>query len=60
VQNGMHDWVESLLHFRDSQPAFSDGTQPDILYDATTGSICERAVRIMVAVQVIQTGSSSR
>lgn len=36
VQNEVHNWVEGLLHFRDSQPVFGDGGQQDILYNATT------------------------
>jgi neopullulanase len=36
VQADMHDWVESLLHFRESQPVFGDGIRQAILYDATT------------------------
>ena len=36
VQNEVHDWVQGLLHFRDSQPVFGDGGQQDIVHDATT------------------------
>ncbi len=35
-QNEVHDWVQGLLHFRDSQPVFGDGGQQDIVYNATT------------------------
>ncbi|MGC8550513.1 MAG: alpha-amylase family glycosyl hydrolase [Acidobacteriaceae bacterium] len=36
VQNEVHDWVQGLLHFRDSQPVFGDGGQQDIVHNATT------------------------
>jgi glycosidase len=36
VQNEVHNWVQGLLHFRDSQPVFGDGGQQDIVHDATT------------------------
>ncbi len=36
VQNEVHDWVEGLLHFRDSQPVFGDGGQQDIVFNTTT------------------------
>jgi glycosidase len=36
VQNEVHDWVQGLLHFRDSEPVFGDGGQQDIVHDATT------------------------
>lgn len=36
VENEVHDWVEGLLHFRDSQPVFGDGGQQDLVHNATT------------------------
>lgn len=36
VQNEVHNWVEGLLHFRDSQPVFGDVGQQDIVHNATT------------------------
>jgi hypothetical protein len=61
VQNEVHDWVEGLLHFRDSQPVFGDGGQQDIVHNATTlvyvraldlssGCRAGNADRVLVAV----------
>jgi glycosidase len=36
VENEVHDWVEGLLRFRDSQPVFGDGGQQDLTHNATT------------------------
>lgn len=36
VENQVHDWVEGLLRFRDSQPVFGDGGQQDLTHNATT------------------------
>ena len=36
VQNEVHEWVQGLLHFRDSEPVFGDGGQQDIVHNATT------------------------
>lgn len=36
VQNEVHNWVEGLLHFRDSQSVFGDGGQQDIEYSKRT------------------------
>lgn len=34
-QNEVHDWVATLLHFRNENPVFADGQQQDIVHDAT-------------------------
>lgn len=36
VQNEVHDWVQGLLRFRDSQPVFGDGEQQDLQVGKTT------------------------
>jgi glycosidase len=35
-QNDVHDWVSTLLHFRNANPVFADGGQQDLVHDATT------------------------
>lgn len=61
VQNEVHNWVEELLHFRDSQPVFGDGGQQDIEYGKRTmvylrarhlneGCSAETTDRVLVAI----------